>query len=78
MSEVNCYAERFVLTARTELTDRILIFGERHLRTVLARYGPITAGGGHIERCGYSRHAPIIPLRILTTRGSDADRYWEG
>jgi hypothetical protein len=35
----NCYAERFVLTARTELTDRILIFGERHLRCVLARYG---------------------------------------
>ena len=34
----NCYAERFVLTARTELTDRILILGERHLRTVLARY----------------------------------------
>jgi hypothetical protein len=28
-----------VLTARTELTDRILIFGERHLWTVLAEYG---------------------------------------
>ncbi|WIX92503.1 integrase core domain-containing protein [Amycolatopsis sp. DG1A-15b] len=34
----NCYAERFVLTARTELTDRMLILGERHLHTVLAEY----------------------------------------
>ena len=34
----NAYAERFVLTARTELTDRMLIFGERHLRSVLAEY----------------------------------------
>ena len=34
----NAYAERFVLTARTEVTDRLLIFGQRHLRTVLAQY----------------------------------------
>ena len=34
----NAYAERFVLTARTELTDRMLIFGEHHLRRVLAEY----------------------------------------
>jgi putative transposase len=34
----NAYAERFVLTARTEVTDRMLIFGERHLRTILAQY----------------------------------------
>jgi len=34
----NAYAERFVLTARTEVTDRMLIFGQRHLRTILAEY----------------------------------------
>jgi putative transposase len=34
----NCFAERLVLTVRTELTDRMLIFGERHLRRTLARY----------------------------------------
>jgi len=34
----NAYAERFVLTARTEITDRMLIFGERHLRSILAEY----------------------------------------
>jgi putative transposase len=27
-----------VLTARTEVTNRMLIFGERHLRTILAEY----------------------------------------
>jgi putative transposase len=27
-----------VLTARKEVTDRMLIFGERHLRTILAQY----------------------------------------
>jgi putative transposase len=34
----NAYAERFVLTARKEVTDRMLIFGERHQRTILAQY----------------------------------------
>jgi putative transposase len=34
----NAYAERFVLTARTEVTDRMLIFGRRHLWSVLAEY----------------------------------------
>src|SRR5829696_1243514 len=53
----NCFAERFVLTARTELTDRILIFGERHLRTVLARYG-----------AHYNGRRPHRALRLLPPR----------
>ena len=34
----NCFAKRLVLTVRTEVTDRMLIFGEWHLRRVLAVY----------------------------------------
>ena len=36
--QANGYAERFVRTIRAELTDRMLIFGQRHLRRILAEY----------------------------------------
>ena len=34
----NAYAERWVRTARAEVTDRMLIAGQRHLRAVLDEY----------------------------------------
>ena len=34
----NAYAERWVRTARAEVTDRMLITGPRHLHAVLDEY----------------------------------------
>jgi hypothetical protein len=55
----NAYAERFVLTARTEVTDRILIFGERHLRSILAQYAWHYNGDDPIAAASSSRPGPI-------------------
>ncbi|WP_043492277.1 MULTISPECIES: integrase core domain-containing protein [Streptomyces] len=44
----NAFAERWIRTARAECTDRLLITGERHLRTALTRYAEhYNAGRAH-------------------------------
>ncbi len=52
----NAYGERFVLTVRTEVTDRMLIFGGRHLRTVLAEYA--AHYNGRRSHCGRGLQPP--------------------
>ena len=56
----NSYAERFVLTTRTEVTDRMLIFGQRHLRTTLAQYAA-HYNGRRPHRSRQPRPAPPRP-----------------
>ena len=64
----NCYAERFVLTARTELTDRILIFGERHLGTVLAQFSAHYNGRRPHQALQLQPPRPDLPAPDLNHR----------
>ena len=42
----NCYAERWIHTARAECTDRVLIYSEQHLRSALGEYAGQQDGPG--------------------------------
>ena len=67
-----------MLTARTELTDRMLIFGERHLRTVLAGYVRHYNGCRPHRACeSYVHHGRITPELTSPTNGSSLDRSWQ-
>ncbi len=64
----NAYTERFVLTARTEITDQMLIFTERHLRMILAQY-EVHYNGGRPRRSRKLRPPqPDHPPADLTQR----------
>ena len=71
----NPYAERFVLTARTEVTDRMLIFGERHLRLVLDAYAPTTTGDDPIAAANSARRGPITLSPTSPGSGSSAGPF---
>src|SRR5947209_215107 len=62
----NAFAERFVLTARTEVTDRMLIFSKRHLRTVLAEYEAPTTDDDPIAAASFAHPGPITPVADLS------------
>jgi hypothetical protein len=70
VSAANCFAERFVLTVRTKVTDRMPIFGERHLHRVLAEYVAHDKTRRPIERCTCAHHVQNRLSRRSATGGS--------
>jgi transposase InsO family protein len=62
----NCYAERFVGTVRRELTDRLLIINEHHLKSVLNRY---VSHYNHRRPHQARHHAPPRPDHPIAERG---------
>ena len=73
-ARANCLAERFVLTVRTEVTDRMLIFGEPHLRRVLAAYAADYNGRRQHDRGSYVRRARTRLSPSRSTPGSGGGR----
>jgi putative transposase len=55
----NAYAERWVGTARRELLDRMLVFGQRQLEAVLAEY--VDHYNGHRPRRSLGQAPPLGP-----------------
>jgi putative transposase len=70
----NASAERFVLTARTEITDRMLIFGQRHLRTILASTRATTTDDVPIAAASSARPGPTTLSPTSPRRGSGVGR----
>ena len=69
----NAYAERFVLTARTEVTDQMLIFSERHLRPSWPNTRPTTTDDDPIAaassaRPGLTTPSPTSPRKQIKRR----------
>jgi transposase InsO family protein len=64
--QANAYAERWVGTVRRELLDRMLIFGCRQLRAVLAEYADHY--NGHRRTAPWGRYRRVRPASRLSWR----------
>jgi len=64
----NAYAERVVLTARTQVTDRTLILGQRHLRTILTQYEAHYNGRRPHRSCQLRPPRPDHPVADLSRK----------
>ena len=70
----NGYAERLIGTVRRECLDRMLIFGEQHLRRVLASYAAyynqarthLALGKDAPLRRAIQRYGPIVGIPVLS------------
>ena len=73
----NAFSERFVLTVRTEVTDRMLIIGPRHLRAVLADYSRHYNGRRPTEAVSCAHRALTTPWLTSRRNGSIAGQFSE-
>ncbi|MCW2890060.1 MAG: Integrase catalytic region [Streptosporangiaceae bacterium] len=66
--KANAFTERWILSVRRECTDRLLIFFQRHLETVLKIY--VGHFNGHRPHRSLAQRPPTPPPEVLSTGGN--------
>jgi hypothetical protein len=70
----NCFSERLVRTVRAELTDRMLIFGQRHLRALLTEYVRHYNTQRPTAASNCAHHDPSQPVTKTDPKTSSGDQ----